>query len=120
MFDWIVGWAAQRLTFKPDSSRFLLNLAVNSQDKNKAVVKLLYLDGGFVASITTQNSFKGIYRGLYRYTVEHFPDYKPFDSAAANPAQHLNLVDWDWSEKGLSCTLVPRSSHDDALPCNLQ
>ena len=88
MFNWIIDWAAQRLTYKPDSSRFLVTLAVNSHDKDKAVVTLFYLDGGFVASITTPNSFEDIYRGLYRYTVEH-PDVKPFDTTTLAP---LNIL----------------------------
>jgi hypothetical protein len=123
MFDWLVAWAAKRLTYRPDSRRFFLNLAVNTFDKrgarSDAKVTLYYVDGGAVQSIRTQSSFKGIYRGLYRYTVDH-SDYKPFDSGKSIDDPHLNLVDWEWNDRGLSCKLVPWKSDDMPLPCNLQ
>jgi hypothetical protein len=122
MFDWLVAWAAKRLTYQPDSRRFLVNLAVNTFDehgaKGDAQLKLYYLDGSAVQSIRTQSSFQQIYRGLYRYTVDH-SDYKPFDSGKSIDDPHLNLVDWDWNDKGLSCKLVPWKSDQMPLPCNL-
>jgi hypothetical protein len=119
MFDWITAWVSQRLIYKPDSGRYLLNLTVTSYDRNMAQVTLLYVDGTTVQAIPTAGVFQGIYRGLYRYKVEK-NRYKSYDSGTSKDAQHLNLVDWDWNENGLSCPLVPNSSQDDALPCKLQ
>jgi hypothetical protein len=119
MFEWIIAWATEKLTYKPDSTRFLMNVAVNSKAKNEARLTLYYLDGTVVRSTQTPGLLESIYRGLYTYKIER-ENYKTFDSGASKRPEYLNLVDWDWSEKGMSCTLVLNSSKLDALPCKLE
>ncbi len=117
--DWIAGWVSEKLTYKPDSGRFMVSLPATSYNKDQAKVTLYYLDGQAVSAVPTQSSFEGLYRGIYRYTIEK-PGYASYDSGTSKTSPHLNLVDWDSSGKGLSCQLVKASPGAVALPCSLQ
>jgi hypothetical protein len=119
MSDWFVSWVSKRLTYKPGGARLVINIRVTSHDKDQAIFTLYYWGSETkVGDVTTQNTLMGITRGKYRYVITR-PRYKPMDTAKLNPPGFLNLVDWDWSDEGLSCTLVREKSQLDTF-CNLQ
>jgi hypothetical protein len=77
------------------------------------------MDNTFVKSVTTPGSLTGINRGTYLYKLTHV-DTKDFDSAKTQPQEFLDLKGWASIGKGVSCTLVPKQSKLEALPCNLE
>lgn len=117
--NWMVGWVSEKLTYKPDSGRFMVSLPAASYNKDKAIVTLYYLDGLAVSTIPTQSSFEGVYRGIYRYTVVK-TGYVSYDSGTSKTSPHLDLVNWDSKGNGLFCQLVKASPGAVALPCKFQ
>ena len=116
MLSWLVAWVDERLIYRPDSRRFLVSLAVNSEPKPEATVTLRHLDKSPVGSVPTQGAFPEVYRGLYHCEIKR-AQFKTYDSE--NSKAYLNLVDWTWTSAGMTCKLVPESSALDAQPCIL-
>jgi hypothetical protein len=88
------------------STAYKVTFKVRSKPSG-AKFTLQALGGGFITEIATDGSVGNIYRGLYRYKVQH----TGFKSVEAQ----INLVDNSPGE--LYCELTEMNSNNESLPC---
>jgi hypothetical protein len=109
IFDRIVKWVSSGLSFDTHARQLVFNLKVNSKPMPGALFTLLYTDGKRYKEIGTDDTIRGVYRGLYKYKIS-MKGYQ-------DDTNDLDLEFWSWKDSGITCHLVV-SPDDTHIPCS--